>query len=661
MGISVVVLWSLVAAATAEAAANSAGADAWIAAHSGATGAPFSFVYGGEPSRKSIESWKCATDRQPAENGASHLTTTFSDPATGLVVRCECTQYSDFPALEWTVYFKNTGTADTPILEDVQALDTVFGGGGAYRLLYSRGSHEAPSDFEPQERNLDAAVDLAPYGGRSSDGVLPFFNLVAPDGTGVILGVGWTGQWAAKFEKSGEGVRVRAGMERTHLVLHPGEEIRTPAILLTFWSGGDSVAGNNLFRRLMLKHYTPAGARPPLAASPNGVIGFTDIAESTMVQGIRNIASHKLPIDTWWIDAGWHGPSKNWALNPGTWEPCPERFPNGLKPVGDAAHANGMRFLLWCEPERVMRDTWLYINHRDWLLAPADLPPELRYQDKDGFYLLNLGDPAALDWTKKTFSGIVRDYGLDIYRQDFNMTPLYFWRNGEPADRQGMNEIRYITGLYDLYDTLLREHPGLMIDNCASGGRRIDFEIMRRALSLFRSDCCWDPIGEQCMNYGISPWMPVTGVGAVVLDPYVFRSGMGSHMSLALDFYNKPELWEPLAATLKQYVQIRHLFTADFYPLTPYSLEKNAWIAWQYQDPEKGEGIIQAFRREGSSEDSIHVTPRGLDPDVEYAIADLDSGQSETRKGDAWMKEGIAVRISSVPGAALLHLQAATR
>jgi alpha-galactosidase len=305
-----------------------------------------------------------------------------------------------------------------------------------------------------------------------------------------------------------------------------------------------------------------------------------------------------------------------------------------------------------------MRDTWLYQNHRDWLLAPSDLPPELQYQEKDGFYLLDLGNPAALDWAKTTFSGIVGSYGIDIYRQDFNMTPLYFWRNGEAAGRQGMNEIRHVTGLYDLYDTLIREHPGLLIDNCASGGRRIDFEIMRRALSLFRSDCCWDPIGEQCMNYGISPWAPVTGVGAVTLDPYAFRSGMGSHMSLALDFYNKPELWDQLAATLKQYLTIRRLFTADFFPLTPYSLEKDKWIAWQYQDPEKGEGLIQAFRRDACPADTTKVKLRGLNPSVRYAVKNLDSGESETREGGQWMTDGLSVRIPTAPGAALLHLQA---
>lgn len=51
--------------------------------------------------------------------------------------------------------------------------------------------------------------------------------------------------------------RVQAGMERTHLKLHPGEEIRTPAVLVLFWQGADRMRGQNLLRRLLLRHCTP--------------------------------------------------------------------------------------------------------------------------------------------------------------------------------------------------------------------------------------------------------------------------------------------------------------------------------------------------------------------------------------------------------------------
>ena len=118
--------------------------------------------------------------------------------------------------------------------------------------------------------------------------------------------------------------------------------------------------------------------------------------------------------------------------------------------------------------------------------------------------------------------------GVDIYRHDFNLYPLHYWRSGEAPDRQGINEIRYITGLYDFFDALAADHSHLLIDSCASGGRRLDFEMQRRSLALWRSDLCWEPTAEQCMTYALSLWMPLHGVGSISLQPYDFRSGMGS-------------------------------------------------------------------------------------------------------------------------------------
>ena len=101
----------------------------------------------------------------------------------------------------------------------------------------------------PQSTDLAPGADktLAPSGGRSSNGVLPFMSIQRM-GCGMVLAVGWSGQWAARFRRDKERMRVTAGMERTHLVLHPGEKVRTPRILALLWEGGDRDAGNSRWR-----------------------------------------------------------------------------------------------------------------------------------------------------------------------------------------------------------------------------------------------------------------------------------------------------------------------------------------------------------------------------------------------------------------------------
>jgi alpha-galactosidase len=145
-----------------------------------------------------------------------------------------------------------------------------------------------------------------------------------------------------------------------------------------------------------------------------------------MLGTVGNIASRKVPFDVWLIDAGWFSCGTNWARYVGNLDPDPARFPNGLKPVADAAHSAGMKFLLWFEPERVMPGTWLHAHHPEWLLRPTDsMPPELRYQVADGFHLFDLGNPQALAWLEAKLSGMVRDVGIDVFRNDFNIYPLY--------------------------------------------------------------------------------------------------------------------------------------------------------------------------------------------------------------------------------------------
>jgi len=83
------------------------------------------------------------------------------------------------------------------------------------------------------------------------------------------------------------------------------------------------------------------------------------------------------------------------------------------------------------------------------------------------------------------------------------------------------------------------------------------------------------------MTYGLSLWMPLHGVGSISPDPYDFRSGMGVNFSAAFNYYNEPSIWTPAAKLLNEYRSIRHLFSGDFYPLTPYSVSQDVWMAWQ--------------------------------------------------------------------------------
>ena len=111
---------------------------------------PFSFLYDGQPSDALLATWTKTTEEKAIDKDRTQRTICWSDPKTGLEVRCVSVEYSDFPAVEWTVYLKNAGKASTPILENVQGLDTTIRRAGEGEFVL----HGIKGDFCPAPGQL---------------------------------------------------------------------------------------------------------------------------------------------------------------------------------------------------------------------------------------------------------------------------------------------------------------------------------------------------------------------------------------------------------------------------------------------------------------------------------------------------------------------------
>ena len=78
----------------------------------------------------------------------------------------------------------------------------------------------------------------------------------------------------------------------------------------------------------------------------------------------------------------------------------------------------------------------------------------------------------VLNWVVQHVDGLIRTNGVDVYRQDCNIDSLAYGNLGDAPHRRGMTQIRHVTGFLAFWDELRRRHPHLLIDTCASGGRR---------------------------------------------------------------------------------------------------------------------------------------------------------------------------------------------
>lgn len=454
-----------------------------------------SFNYAGKPYAES------APTLSETRNGDGITRTlSFSD---GLRVTTTVKKLDGFDAYDWVTYFENTGNTDTALISDIKDADVTLPmphtDGFTYSSYYPsddeltvlhspKGSTWAMDEFYAKpvflnlhwcSRECGPSYHGSTSGGRSSQKKAPFFQ-ISYKNEAYVFAIGWTGQWVCDIERKSDAVVIKTGLEDTAFILHPGEKIRTSSFVILH-AQGEFCDTQNTWRRLVKTHYSQIGSedRDTLPPFCTGIWG--GMSSKGALDRIKAIKEHNLPFEYIWMDAGWYGtwtgesPDEflgDWGSYTGDWRVNPHPHPDGLLDVVAAVKAAGKKFLLWFEPERITSNAPIYREHPEYILDNS---------------LLNLGNDDAWQYCFDTLCENIERLQIDCYRQDFNMDPLHAWQSNDAPNRRGITEIKHIMGLYRLWDALLERFPHLIIDNCASGGRRIDIETLRRSVPLWRS------------------------------------------------------------------------------------------------------------------------------------------------------------------------------
>lgn len=637
---------------------------------------PFSFKLDGKPSSSFIHSWK--TERvvtQAKDSSAISRRYVWRGRKEGLSVTCDVTGYPENRVVEWVIRFKNHSGDNSGQISDVKTADLrmIFPDGGSIALHYAEGNKISRADYAPRTKILSEGEEIGfiPEGGRSSSEAFPFYNIESPASKqGVMMAIGWTGTWFSDFSASGRGeLAVDAGMKDINLYLKPGEEIRTPSVAFLFWSG-KQMDGHNQFRRFLLDHryrkINGKQVRTLLCSGfnyrdPQPFGEYSCITAEWAVAMIDRYKQFGLIPDTFWLDAGWHtGASdyehgQNWASTTGNWTVDRIRFPQGMKAVSNAAHSSGAKFMLWFEPERVVRGTQWAVEHKEWML---DNPHAQKGSEQSDWLLFDLGNEQACDWLCKYYGNLIEENGVDWYRQDCNIKPAEWWASNDEPKRTGMKEIRHIENLYKFWDYLLDRFPEMVIDNCASGGKRLDWETISRSVPLWRSDYYHydDPDGYQCHTYGLNYFLPVHGTGILLPDEYSFRSSLSSALIFNWKITEKGLSIIEMQERLSEYKSIRDYYFEDYYPLTGDGdlTGHNVWLAYQMHRPSDGSGIVVAFRREDASSDSCVVHLEGLSDNKNYLLTDCDSSVEKTIPGKE-LSEGLTLHLDKPKSSLLIR------
>jgi len=653
----------------------------WIISHFGQNVLPpFSFEYGGKSSRQFIRKWKYSASKLKS-NDPNEIKYRFcySEPGNGLLVTCEVTGFTDYNTIEWILHFTNCNTANSKDIANVRVSDITFeyDKKRPFYLHYANGSNAEKADFASQLKTLSPGESfyMRPEGGRSSQTRFPFFNMEFSEKEGVMAAIGWTGTWFADIRcKDSKSITLYSGIEHLKTYLYPKESIRTSSICLLFWKGKNRMTGHNLFRRFILAHHTwKINGKPtvyPISTSfnygdPTPCNEYTCLTSDYAIAMVKRYEQFKIVPDVFWLDAGWYNHSadiinnKNWANTVGNWSVDSIRFPQGLRPIADEVHRVGAKFMLWFEPERVMKDSEWAIKYPQWML---DARGDIKNSDKDNkhdSFLFNLGNPEACKWLCKYIGDFMQNNGVDYYRQDFNIEPEGFWRANDKSGREGMCEIKYIEGLYTFWEYLLNRFPGMLIDNCASGGRRLDLESITRSAPMWRTDYNYgEPIGYQCHTYGLEMYLPLHGTGTVSTDKFTFRSSLGTSI-----IYNwkvtEPEFsFDEMRRCQKEFKELRPYFYEDFYPLsdTKDITSDDIWLAYQLNCHSDDSGYIVAFRRKSNKDDKYTVRLSGLYPNKVYLLTNKDTEESFKKTGKE-LADGFTLHLQQPESSLLIKYQ----
>lgn len=630
---------------------------------------PFSFELDGKKSSDFIKSWDYSFEKQVStEVNVVKYCITYESKQAGLRIDCEVEGYTDYDAVKWLLHFTNIQDADSKVISHVKVIDVDFeyARSGDFILHTADGNHISKADFHPRSLVMKPGEEhqFFPEGGRSSETSFPFFNIESPANQGVVFSIGWSGTWISDFmKKTDRVISFSSGMKRFESYLKSNETIRTPSMCLLFWNAENRMEGHNKFRRFVLAHQSRKidgkFATYPLSSGfnyhdPEPCTEYSCLTEDYAIAMIRRYTQFGLIPEVYWLDAGWYSGAANfeqgqtWANTVGNWTVDTTRFPNGLKPIAEEAHKVGAKFMVWFEPERVIEGTQWAREHPEWML---------RHGDGD-WLLFDLGNRDARKWMTQKIINLIRENGIDYYRQDFNMRPDVYWEANDEPGRIGMKEVRHIEGLYAFWDDLLTEFPNLLIDNCASGGRRLDMETIARSAPLWRSDYYHydDPDGYQGHTYGLNFFLPLHGTGILQTDRYSFRSSMSSALIYNWKITDKSVSYIDMQNCLKEYASVRPYYYEDYYPLVGIEdlTRDNIWIAYQLHRPTDESGIIVAFRREKSPDDRLTVQLGGLKKDENYLITSMDDESFKCLKSSKELNEGFDLMIEEPRGSLLL-------
>ncbi|MEV5695249.1 alpha-galactosidase [Micromonospora globbae] len=289
----------------------------------------------------------------------------------------------------------------------------------------------------------------------------------------------WSGDHVTFAERRPTGEATLGGGELLtpgEVVLGPGESYATPLLYAAWSDTGLDGLSDVLHTHLRARPRHPRSPRPVTLNVWEAVYFDHDLDR------LRALADRaaEVGIERFVLDDGWFRGRRDDTAGLGDWYVDADLWPDGLDPLIAHVTGLGLQFGLWVEPEMVNPDSDVYRAHPDWVLAvPGRLPPTWRNQQ-----VLDLAHPEAYAYLRDRLDALLTAHpGIGYLKWDHNRDLTEAGHRGRPGVHTQTEAV------YRLLDELRARHPDVEIESCASGGARVDLEILARTDRVWASDC----------------------------------------------------------------------------------------------------------------------------------------------------------------------------
>ncbi len=499
------------------------------------------------------------------------------------------------------------------------------------------------------------------------------------ENVGDVIGgaLAWSGNYKLNFEiDEFDILSITAGMNpyASEYSLDNGETFHTPEMIYTYSTSGAGGVTRNLHdwaRNYQV--YDACSLRPTLLNSWEGAY-FTFNEE--IITDMMNEAAD-MGLEMFVLDDGWFGnkfPRSSSTQGLGDWQVTQDKLPRGIGYLADYATSRGLQFGIWIEPEMVNPKSELAENHPDWIVQANGRPvPTTRAQ-----WLLDLTNPEVQDFVFEVFDNVMQQSkNISYIKWDANRHVQSVGSTFLSANEQSHFWIKYIQGLYAVYERIRAKYPQVLIQACSSGGGRIDYGALRYNQEVWTSDNT-DARSRIFIQYGTNMIYPALVTGSHVsavpnhqtgnITPLKFRFDMAMSGRFGMELQPKDltEKDRVFAKTaIQNYKGIRDIIMeGDLYRImSPY--EGKGLYAIMYVSKDKKRAVVfdYCFEYQGRTRNSQLLRLHGLSPEKQYRITELNIeksdfwGNNRVFSGEYLINEGVNPRLQRMYDSIVLLLE----